>query len=280
MFLKLFNKMSNAYLILKNKYSYYYFLLEIRFSKLIKKQVANPLSIPIIIINFNQLHFLEKLVNFFLDRGHENIVIVDNKSSYPPLLEYYNELKSNSNITIEMMSDNFGHMVFFNNKSLQKKYGKGFYFLTDADILPNDNLPLDFFEIMLKFMKNNFVNITKVGFALDINSIPDYYPNKQNVIKWESSFWENELEHNVFHSLIDTTFALYKPGYPKKYSQNEFLYAIRISDNFTAKHGGWYVDYNNLTDEQLYFQKTANSSSSWNINENGEMSFLAKKHYK
>lgn len=282
MFLKIFNKINYAYLVLKNKYSYYYFLMELEYSKLLKNQVANPLSIPVIIINFNQLFYLKKQIDFYLNRGFKNIIIVDNKSSYPPLLEYYNELKSNSNITIELMSDNFGHMVFYNNKTLQKKYGKGFYFLTDADVVPNANLPLDFFETMLKFLKNNFINVTKVGFALDIDSIPDYYPKKQNVINWEKAFWKNrtkEKEESYF-ALIDTTFALYKPGYPKKYNQNEFLYAIRIAEYFTAKHGGWYIDYNNMTDEQLFYQNTANSSSSWKINEKGEMNFLAQKHYK
>lgn len=281
MFLKIFNKINYAYLILKNKYSHYYFLIELRYSKLLKNQVANPLSIPIIIINFNQLHFLEKLVNFFLNRGHENIIIVDNKSSYPPLLEYYNELKSNSNVTIELMANNYGHMVFFNNKSLQKKYGKGFYFLTDADIVPNANLPLDFFEIMLKFMKNNFVNITKVGFALDIDSIPDYYTKKQNVINWEKAFWKNrtkEKEESYF-ALIDTTFALYKPGYPNKNKNAEFFYGIRLANDFTALHGGWYIDYNNLTEENIFYQNTAQESSSWKIDKDGNFNSIVKDKY-
>ena len=38
-----------------------------------------------------------------------------------------------------------------------------------------------------------------------------------------------------------------------------------------AEHGGWYVDSANLTEEQSYYYKTANSSSSWKPNENGEV---------
>lgn len=260
----------NYQLIFQRKLNYYHFKLSLLNNSLIRRQVKNPKTIPIIIINFNQLFYLKKQVDFYLKRGFENIVIVDNKSSYSPLLEYYNELKSNSNVTIELMTNNYGHMVFFDNEILQKKYGKGFYFLTDADIVPNANLPLDFFETMLKFLKNHFVNITKVGFALDIDSIPDYYPKKQNVINWEKAFWKNrtkEKEESYF-ALIDTTFALYKPGYPDKNNNSEFFYGIRLANNFTSKHGGWYIDYNNLTEEQSHFLNTVNTSSSWNFPNN------------
>lgn len=265
---EIFNKINDAYLILKNKYSYFYFLIKLRFSKILKNQVLNPFSIPIIIINFNQLYYLQQLVDFFIKRGHHNIVIVDNNSTYPPLLDYYISIENS--VTVERMKQNFGHLVFFQNKYLQKKYGKGFYFLTDADIVPNHQLPLDFFETMLQTMKKHYVNITKVGFALDIESIPDYYPKKQNVINWESAFWQSKTsdEKESYFALIDTTFALYKPGYPNKNNNAEFFYGIRLADNFTAKHGGWYIDNDNMTEEQLYFINTINSSSSWNFPNN------------
>lgn len=265
---------------INNKLSYLLFCFRIKTSKLLKRQIINPEAIPIIIINFNQLYYLELLVNFFLERQHQNIIIIDNNSSYPPLLEYYDKIKER--VIIERMDQNYGHMVFFENKTLQKKYGQGFYFLTDADIVPNKNLPDNYFHIMLNVLKKDFVNINKVGFALDLESIPAYYPKKYNVLNWEKAFWlnrTNDKEESYF-ALIDTTFALYKPGYPKKNNQNGFLYAIRMAGDFTAKHGGWYIDYNNLTNEQLFYQKTANSSSSWKINEDGEMNFLAQKHYK
>lgn len=251
-----------------NKLIYFIFIFKINTSKLLKQQILNPKKIPIIIINFNQLYYLQQLVDFFIKRGHHNIVIIDNDSTYQPLLDYYTSIENS--VTVERMKQNFGHLVFFENKNLQKKYGKGFYFLTDADIVPNHQLPLDFFETMLQTMKKHFVNITKVGFALDIESIPDYYPKKQNVINWESAFWQSKTsdEKESYFALIDTTFALYKPGYPNKNNNAEFFYGIRLADNFTAKHGGWYIDNDNMTDEQLYFINTINSSSSWNFPNN------------
>src|SRR5690606_24471253 len=81
------------------------------FKPLVKEQRKKPNSIPVIIINFNQLHNLKNLVSFFLSRKIENIVIIDNKSDYPPLLEYYKTIQSE--VKVELMSENHGHTVFF-----------------------------------------------------------------------------------------------------------------------------------------------------------------------
>lgn len=240
------------------------------FDKLIKTQIRNPNTIPIIVINFNQLFYLQKLVDFLLERKFENIIIVDNLSTYPPLLEYYQTLKG---VTIEYMDDNYGHMVFFENKALQEKYGKGFYVVTDADIVPNENLPENFMRVILGALRKNDRKINKVGFALRTDDIPDAYLYKEKVIVWEKKFWQtvyHDLEQSFF-AKIDTTFALYKPGYPQLFDNVDFLSGIRIAGNFTAVHGGWYVDPQNMTAEQEYYQETSSNASSWLIKKNGSL---------
>lgn len=254
---------------IKNILLYVYYQYLINTDYLIKKQRKNPLSIPIIIISFNQLFYLKPLVDFLLNRGFENIIIVDNKSTYPPLLNYFDEIKRR--VTIEYMDDNYGHKVFFENKNLQKKYGKGYYVITDADILPNEYLPVNFMESLIKLLDKYFFKINKIGFALDLKTIPDSYPLKEKVIKWESQFWETPIEENLYLNWIDTTFALYKPQYPSVFgSMSPYLNGIRVAGNFTAKHGGWYINPNNLTEENIFYLKTVSSSSSWRINEKGE----------
>lgn len=264
-------------MILKLKtYIHYLFFVKLRFwylrnfNSLIKKQIKNPKKIPIIIINFNQLYYLKQLVCFMQKRGFENIVIIDNHSTYPPLLEYYKSLK---NVKIEMMGDNYGHMVFFENKNLQDKYGRGFYVVTDADIVPNDNLPEDFMKTMMDILIDEFCIISKVGFALKIDDIPDNYYFKQKVINWEKKFWINPYVHHYecFFAKIDTTFALYKPNFPNNFNNVDFLQGIRIAQSFTAHHGGWYLDPLNMTQEQKYYQETSNNSSSWLVNKKGNL---------
>ena len=246
------------------------FWVKLNFNQLIRLQIKNPKSIPIIIINFNQLDYLKKLIHFLQERKFENIIIIDNHSTYPPLLEYYMSLK---NVKIEMMEENFGNMVFFKNESLQEKYGKGFFVLTDADIVPNENLPEDFMKVMMSILIKEFNTVNKVGFALDIENIPEYYVFKDKVIRWEKKFWKKKYKETPlsYKAYIDTTFAIYKPFYPTKFNHQEFLEGVRLAGDFTAIHGGWFVDINNLTEEQIYYQETSSSASSWLINKDGAL---------
>lgn len=264
MFLKLKTYIYNL-LFIKLKMCYL-----LHFDKVIKSQIKNANTIPVIVINFNQLFYLKKLVNFLLKRKFENIIIIDNLSTYPPLLQYYQTLKG---VTVEYMDKNYGHMVFFENDDLQKKYGKGFYVVTDADIVPNENLPLDFMNSLLKILIKEFTTITKVGFALKTDDIPPTYTFRDQVINWERKFWISKYNHSLesYYAKLDTTFALYKPYYPQWLNAVEFLSGIRIAGDFTASHGGWYSDPLNLTDEQKFYQQTSTSASSWLIKEDGNL---------
>ncbi|UJF28768.1 glycosyltransferase family 2 protein [Kaistella sp. 97-N-M2] len=228
---------------------------------IVRKQLKQPKQIPIIIINFNQLFYLKQLVDFLFERNFNNIVIIDNRSTYPPLLRYYEEISND--VEIEFMEKNYGHAVFFKNKVLQKKYGKGFYVVTDADVIPNENLPADFLKHMIIHLKKHWSQITKVGFALKLDDIPKENLLKQKILKWEAKFWQNKQSENIYIAPIDTTFALYKPGYPRKYDQVPYLNAHRFANSFVAKHGGWYVNQSNLTEEQQFYAETASMSSSW-----------------
>ena len=236
------------------------------FNKTISKQKKNPLSIPIIIINYNRLADLEKLVDFLLKRKHTNIVIVDNQSTYPPLLAYYEQIKDR--VTIEHMTENYGHLVFWKNEELQERYAKGYYVVTDSDIIPNESLPLDYVSQMKQILDTK-KHWSKVGFALRLDDIPDHFKMKEKVLDWERKFWADEVAPNLYQGNVDTTFALYPPRF--RYDVGNFLHGGRIAGNFTARHGGWYIDNENMTDEELYYFQTANASNSWKVNKEGEL---------
>ena len=161
------------------------------------------------------------------------------------------------------MTENFGHDVFFKNKYLQKKYGRGFYVITDADIVPNEALPENFMDIFIQHLIKFWGEITKVGFALKIDDIPNENIHKARILNYEKKFWIEKFQSDIYIAPLDTTFSLYKPGYPNKYNHTSFWSAHRFSGNYIAKHGGWYVDQGNLTEEQEYYLKTASISSSW-----------------
>lgn len=248
-------------LIHRRRFGYLIYL----FNKVVRRQNKDVSSIPIIIINYNRLADLKKLVDFLLTRNHKNIIIVDNHSSYPPLLEYYKKIQDQ--VKVEIMDKNYGHLVFWRNERLQNLYGEGYYVITDSDIIPNENMPIDYLSQMKKILDKH-KEWTKLGLALQIDNLPDYLRIKDKVINWESKFWEDEIQPNLFRAQVDTTFALYPPRY--RYDVGNFLNGARIAGNFTAKHGGWYIDVDNMTDEERFYYETANASNSWKLNKEGD----------
>jgi 2-hydroxy-3-keto-5-methylthiopentenyl-1-phosphate phosphatase len=230
-------------------------------------QYINYKSIPIIIISFNQLYYFKQLIEFLQKKGHKKIIVIDNNSTYKPLLDYFKTIENS--IVIHRLNENNGHMVFWKIKDLFEKYSKGFYVISDADVVPNDSCPSNFLKFFIKVLIEN-KNKTKVGFSLKIDDIPETNPNKSKVIKWETQFNKNILRDGNYNAQIDTTFALYRPGY--KYNSKDFFKAIRTKKPYFAIHGGWYLDINNLTEEQnFYFKNCNNKFSSWKIDSKGRL---------
>lgn len=49
--------------------------------------------VPIFINARDRLGVMKKLIDWLLDAGYRNLIILDNNSTYPPLLEYYNNIE-------------------------------------------------------------------------------------------------------------------------------------------------------------------------------------------
>ncbi|WP_120199222.1 glycosyltransferase family protein [Ichthyenterobacterium magnum] len=202
------------------------------------------------------------------DNAYTNIIIIDNNSTYAPLIAYFKEI--NDQVKIHRLHKNYGHRVFWNQEELFKTYAKGYYVVTDPDIVPLSECPHDFLW-HFKTILNANPDVNKVGFSLKIDDIPDTNKEKQTVLKWERQFYKKQDKNNNYIAKIDTTFALYRPSGIKPVWKN-FFKAIRTKYPYIAKHGGWYIDFNNLTAEQDYYIKTANSSSSWlNLKDEGKL---------
>ena len=137
------------------------------------------------------------------------------------------------------------------------------------DLLSGNLLLFRFQRFLDDLLKSKHFFKTKVGVALDISDIPNEYPLKDKVLKWEMQFWEKPCGSNAYYADIDTTFALYKPNFfPFKFSN--FLKGIRMAEDFTAKHGGWYILPQEFEDERKFYFKE-NISSTWLYNNDGNL---------
>lgn len=247
----------------------FWIFLSVYFLRLIKKPLEvnpnDPKTFPIIIISFNQLNNLKELVERLEKWRYENIIIIDNNSTYQPLIQYLKEI--GGKITIHRLKNNYGHKVFWERKELFKLYGKNYYVVTDPDILPDEECPHNFLGYFKKILDSN-PQVTKVGFSLRLEDIPESNTLKEKILKWEAKFWKEKDGEGNYLAEIDTTFALYRPKNIEEI-ERDFFKAIRTKPPYIAIHGGWYIDFNNLLPEQENYMRTAGVSSSWRVNREG-----------
>jgi GT2 family glycosyltransferase len=221
-----------------------------------KKDVKN---IPIFIICFERVKDLRKLVEWLESIGMRKIVFIDNDSTYPPLLDFYNTTR----YQVLKLGRNVGHTAPWSLGIIRSLVPDGMYIVTDPDVIPDDKTPKDAIEHFLD-LHIKYPGHKKVGFSLKIDDIPNSYPLKNEVIEWEQQFWNNILEPGVYEAGVDTTFALYKP-HTYTYTLHP---SIRVGGVYTARHTPWYENHKKKSDEEVYYRLRANSNvTSWNVDE-------------
>jgi hypothetical protein len=199
--------------------------------------------IPILIICRDRLTCLKKQINRFKEMGYTNLILIDNHSTYQPLLEYYNELE----YEIIRFDINYGHNVL-NNSGLINRFINDYYCLTDCDVIPDESCPNDFIDYFLSTHKK-YSNLDKIGFGLRCDNLPDYFIYKNEVIEWEKSFWVDKIDDCFFKAPIDTTFALCRPGHTGIWTDR----SLRANFPYIAEHSFWYLDSNNLPEDEKYY---------------------------
>ena len=211
-------------------------------------------QIRIFIICRDRLECLKQLIGRLDQMGYKTLHIVDNASTYQPLLDYYKTLP----YPIHRNSENMGHLVMLNSIIADPYVGNEFYAYTDCDVIPAPECPDDFMarfkELLLRHPEYN-----KVGFGLKTDDLPDHYANKRDVIGWEKQYWNIQIEPGVFIAPIDTTFALVRQGKKVGWST-----ALRTGPPYVAQHTTWYSDLSNLPDDEEYYIAHANHGiSTW-----------------
>ena len=205
-------------------------------------------AIPIFINARDLLTPLQRLVNWLLQAGYSRIFVLDNASSYPPLLRFYANMRSR--VQVVPLSANIGPTALWDLNILDRLNITGPFVCTDPDIVPVEECPADVLAFFWRVLQD-YPERTKVGFGLRIDDLPDHYRWRTNVIAWESQFWERKIAPNLYDAPIDTTFALYRARARHDVS------GMRTGFPYLARHWPWYADSNSPSDDHLYYLRHA-----------------------
>ena len=212
-------------------------------------------DIPIFINARDRVGVMKNLIEWLLDAGYKNLLILDNDSTYPKLLEYYSELEKISEVKVIRLKKNLGYKALWKSNILEKLNISTPYVYTDPDVVPSENCPKDFVLTLYEILKSHS-EFRKVGPALVWEDITFY--DKDFWQRQEKNFEQQARINELFgYANIDTTFAIYSNT--RSYS---LRFSLRTLENLRVKHLPWYFDYENLPDDEKYYLEHADKSSS------------------
>jgi len=212
-------------------------------------------KIKTFIISFNRLSFLEQQVEELSKHPDLDLHIIDNGSTYAPLIKYLNDV----DCAVTFMGENTGHQVIW-TKGISKFYCKDKpYIVTDNDILPCKS---DWVSLLLEGVEK-YPDVNKVGLGLATHDLPVGVPFREEIINHEqNNLFRQELNDIHFIKMpVDTTIALYRAGYhdysiwgTRSNNEDAECKSIRTTFPNMARHLSWYMTIEDLkTEEYKYY---------------------------
>lgn len=202
------------------------------------------MRVPLYIPTFNNPTYTINFINQVDELNFSKIIIMDNKSTYPPMLKLLKELQSKYEVI--RLDENLGPHLILRNPEYYKSLPDVFA-LSDPDVEFPKNLPSDFQDSLIEIGKKHRVG--KVGFAIEVPSENEFLElvvnldgKLRNMHEWEQQFWENEIARTIsgdpiYLTTLDTQFAIYNKEY---FNPEERYKALRIGGKYTSKHLGFY----------------------------------------
>lgn len=214
------------------------------------------------IMNWNWLQWTKDQAEYLSDCGHE-VIIVDNGSSYRPLLDWYRTCPYKVISTTGTTLTTYNRFVW--EMKLPDQFTDNYYIVTDSD-LDLSQVPKDFAGVLIGDIERND-GIIKSGLSLKIDDLPDNEYAKRYK-EGEKNNFSIQDPYGFYSTPVDTTLAVYSKercnnldrlwrsqgdSVPDSFLDNRYFFRSHRSPSpYMARHLPWYLDINNLTFEQRY----------------------------
>jgi hypothetical protein len=106
--------------------------------------IVDVAAVPDYVNNRDRVTTTRALVDWLLSAGTRRIVILDNQSTYPPLLGYYKNLPAG--VEVEFFNANCGPWAFW-DKGLHLSQTTP-YIVSDSDVVPAEGCPKDLIRVL------------------------------------------------------------------------------------------------------------------------------------
>jgi hypothetical protein len=207
--------------------------------------------IPVFVNNCNRLTWTRDICEQIVRLGGEPI-IVDNASTYPPLLAWYADCPYNV-----VHCKNLGPRAPWISDTVAKTVRDGsLYAVTDPD-LDLSGVPDDCFARLEAGLRHG---VAKSALSLELNDVPvaqlEKLHNGRRLRDIEGAYWRQPLGDGFYRADTDTTFALYRRGsegpmLDGSRATPRFFSAVRADRPYTARHIPWYQT--DLDDEDRFY---------------------------
>jgi hypothetical protein len=218
-----------------------------------------PGSIPVLVNNFNRLEALRTQLDWLLGlEGDLSIIIMDNASTYPPLIGFYRSLDIPN---VQVLHLDFNSCGLAAKEVAARLPDSPRFVVTDPDLQPYPTTPRNA-VLHLSDLLDRYPGYNHVGLSLEVNDLPDHSPLKASIVQHESRFWPPQAERlsdKVCVAPVDTTFAMYR----STSDVDANAPALRTCRPYTLKHVDWYRNPEDLSDEYLYYLKTSKPYATW-----------------
>lgn len=225
--------------------------------------------IPIFIIVHDRIKVLKQSIASYekFIKTPFKIILHDVASTFKPCLDYLEEMKAKGYLVYRTETNHHHTVMESVNTYLDEHPECKYYVITDPDV-ELDNVNGDILEFYA-FLLDKF-NVESVGPMLRIDDIPDFYPRKPNVLDghnmqfWSKSFNQIKFKDNIYEYIFcntDTTFQLRSSNNRKSNFPHDN--AIRCNNPYFAKHLDWYINPEEMTDDQIYYMKNTKSIANW-----------------
>lgn len=212
-------------------------------------------GIKAFVIMFNRFTWPKAMCEFLADNGCE-VILIDNGSTYQPLLDWYAACPYKVH-RLPAATEQAHKTPWTSGIIGSVKDDR--YIVTDHD-LDLSGLPNDFLDVLNEGLETN--DVIKCGLSLRIDDLPKNALTDK-VVKYESGFWRHRTPNGFYLAAVDTTLALYDARKTAVATDKEFFNAVRTPEPYTARHLPWYNTPETLTDEERFYLASIKNTGFW-----------------